>query len=381
MSLDKRDIIHQLGSWTRNHKLPFVAFRKPGGETKLISSFSGLADFDGELESLPYGFVLSSFDNKKYFISADIEVNLDSKELNISPLARIPSDITLPFEESSGTWAPYTGSEIPMEECKEEFEKKVQYCVDQIDSSRLTKVVPSRVRHIKKSGAFDVAEAFLTLCKKYDNSFVSLISASQLGTWVGATPETLISQDNDGIFKTMSLAGTQEYTGDKPLHEVAWTQKEIEEQAMVSRYIINRFKEIRLREFEEVGPRTVQAGNLAHLCSTYTVDTKATEFPDLGSIMLKLLHPTSAVCGMPKNDALKTIKEVENHNRKLYAGYLGPINDDEGTNIYVNLRCMEVFQELVVLHAGVGVTAWSNPEHEWIETELKCNTLMSAINF
>ena len=177
----------------------------------------------------------------------------------------------------------------------------------------------------------------------------------------------------------MSLAGTQPYNGEDPLHSLPWTQKEIEEQAMVSRYIINRFKEIRLREFVEVGPRTVDAGNMAHLCSTFTVDTVATDHENLGSVMLKLLHPTSAVCGMPKDPAQKLITELEAHDRKLYAGYLGPVNMNNGSHIYVNLRCMEVLKNEAILYAGAGVTAYSNPREEWEETELKCNTLLNII--
>ena len=178
----------------------------------------------------------------------------------------------------------------------------------------------------------------------------------------------------------MSLAGTQQFTDEQPLHALPWTQKEIEEQAMVSRYIINRFKEIRLREFEEVGPRTVKAGNLVHLCSTFTVDTVVTDYEDLGSTMLKLLHPTSAVCGMPKPLAKALISSLEKHPRKLYSGYLGPVNMKEGSHIYVNLRCMEVIGDEAVLYAGAGVTAYSNTENEWLETELKCNTMLNIIH-
>jgi len=134
-----------------------------------------------------------------------------------------------------------------------------------------------------------------------------------------------------------------------------------------------------LREFEEVGPRTVDAGNMAHLCSTFTVDTIATDHAQLGSVMLKLLHPTSAVCGMPKLPAQELLNELETHNRKLFAGYLGPVNMKNGSHIYVNLRCMEVLKGEAILYAGAGVTAYSVPEEEWLETELKCNTLLNII--
>lgn len=55
----------------------------------------------------------------------------------------------------------------------------------------------------------------------------------------------------------MALAGTQPASGENPLKSAAWTQKEIEEQALVCRYIVDCFKKIRLREYEEHGPKTI----------------------------------------------------------------------------------------------------------------------------
>ena len=148
---------------------------------------------------------------------------------------------------------------------------------------------------------------------------------------------------------------------------------------MVSRYIINCFKKIRLREFEEHGPKTVVAGNLMHLKSDFAVDMKATNFPQLGSVMLRLLHPTSAVCGTPLETARKFLLEHEGYSREFYSGFLGPINMNEASHVFVNLRCMQLFADEAWLYAGAGVTADSIPEKEWEETEMKMNTLLDVI--
>ena len=132
---------------------------------------------------------------------------------------------------------------------------------------------------------------------------MSIVYTPEHGIWVGVTPETLVSIEDKSIFKTVALAGTKPYDESISLKNVAWTQKEIEEQALVERYIISCFKKIRLREYDEHGPKTSVAGNLMHLRSDFTVDMKATNFPQLGSVMLNLLHPTSAVCGMPLDNA------------------------------------------------------------------------------
>jgi isochorismate synthase len=161
--------------------------------------------------------------------------------------------------------------------------------------------------------------------------------------------------------------------------QAVWTQKEIEEQALVSRYIVNCFKKIRLREYEEVGPRTAIAGNLMHLRTDFTVDMQATNFPQLGTVMLELLHPTSAVCGMPKEPALAFIRAGEGFDRQFYSGYLGPVNIAGESHMFVNLRCVQLVAGKAILYAGAGITADSVPEKEWTETELKCQTLLQAL--
>jgi isochorismate synthase len=154
-----------------------------------------------------------------------------------------------------------------------------------------------------------------------------------------------------------------------------WTQKEIEEQALVSRYIINCFKAIRLREYEDEGPRTVRAGNLLHLRTDFLADMNKLGFPQLGTQMLDLLHPTSAVCGMPKEEAMKFILEEEKFDRSIFSGFLGPVNIDSESFIYVNLRCARIFSQSAVLYAGAGITQDSEPEKERAETEMKMKTI------
>jgi isochorismate synthase len=189
--------------------------------------------------------------------------------------------------------------------------------------------------------------------------------------------------DKEGVFRTVALAGTQsvfDAVGQPiPPKQAPWTQKEIEEQALVGRYIISCFKKIRVREYVEEGPKTVVAGSLMHLCSDYTVDTKAINFPELGTVMLELLHPTSAVCGMPKMAALEFIQNHETYDREFYSGFLGPVNVENETNLFVNLRCMKIQNGTATLYAGGGITEDSVPEKEWQETELKCQTMLAVL--
>lgn len=117
------------------------------------------------------------------------------------------------------------------------------------------------------------------------------------------------------------------------------------------------------------------AGNLLHLRTDFRVNMKATGFPQLGSVMLELLHPTSAVCGMPRKEAHDFLQENEGFDRSFYAGFLGPVNIQDETSIYVNLRTASIRGNKAILYAGAGVTEESDPEKEWEETELKCQII------
>lgn len=262
---------------------------------------------------------------------------------------------------------------------KDHFITMVKNGINAIEDGEFDKVVSARTYDEPLSENFDILYQFERLEKAYPDAFVSLVSIPGRGTWMGATPELLI-ESSDEHFRTVSVAGTQSFPVDKDLSESAWNQKEIEEQAMVSRYIIEQFKTIRLREFTETGPRSVRAGNMIHLKTEYTVDLNDVQFPELGTVMLHLLHPTSAVCGMPKFSALRFIAAHEHLNREFYSGFLGPVNFNGVSRLYVNLRCMQILRTRAVLYAGAGITHDSIPEKEWEETALKCQTLLDVMN-
>lgn len=259
-------------------------------------------------------------------------------------------------------------------EGKEHFKNLVELAIQAISEGKLEKVVPSRTKTIQLSEEFDLSKSLLSMLKAYPNSFVNFFHIPNIGTWIGASPEILIETKGE-YFYTMSLAGTQPAVGENPLKTAAWTAKEIEEQALVSRYIVDCFKKIRLREYDEYGPKTVLAGTLLHLRSDFRVNLTTTNFPQLGSVMLELLHPTSAVCGMPRETAHAFLKENEGFDRSFFAGFIGPVNINQETSIYVNLRTASIEGDKAVLYAGAGVTEDSDPEKEWEETDLKCQII------
>lgn len=365
-----------------------AVWRKPNeSKIELIVDSNEKPSFvSTEIESLPPGYILHPFkdssDKKAFFINAENYYTIDLESSHIladddaifqtwtGEKEDLPSKInqllqnTLKKEMIS----------IPVSTDRETFLGTVKKGVAAINNGELFKIVPAKIKIQNMDYDFDLTAAFLSLCHAYPNGFVNFFHIAQIGTWIGATPEVLI-KTKDRYFYTMALAGTQRAKGENPMKSAAWTQKEIEEQALVSRYIVNCFKKIRLREYVEIGPKTSIAGPLLHLKSEFRVDMEATNFPQLGSVMLDLLHPTSAVCGMPREKALEFLSREESFDRSFFAGYLGPVNIHKETAIFVNLRCARLLGDKAILYAGAGITEDSIPEKEWEETELKCDII------
>ncbi|CAN5567851.1 isochorismate synthase [soil metagenome] len=334
------------------------------------------------LEEVNPGFLFASFDplKEKIHLPSDEYYTFESGQL-ASSKGSLGEDILAKRIAKESKLTPYYASNRSqgIQTNENSYKSLVTKCVDEVIRRNFEKIVPSRSKTIVLPGDFDLIGTFNKLCQLYPNGMISVFSSPLTGTWVGATPEILVGISKDQQFHTVAVAGTQAYEEGADLRSISWTQKDIEEQALVERYIISCFKKIRLREYEEQGPKTIIAGNVLHLKTDFTVDMVATNFPQLGSIMLKLLHPTSAVCGMPLEASLRFLKENEGYDRQFYSGYLGPVNIEGESNLYVNLRCMQLFANDAILYAGAGVMADSDPEKEWKETEMKMNTLDRTI--
>jgi len=94
---------------------------------------------------------------------------------------------------------------------------------------------------------------------------------------------------------------------------------------------------------------------------------------------LQALHPTPSVGGLPKEAARQFILTKEKHDRAYYTGFLGPLNIQNKSHLFVNLRCLQLFNKQFVLYSGAGITAASIAENEWEETENKMMTMMNAM--
>ena len=257
---------------------------------------------------------------------------------------------------------------------QEEYIRSIEEAIAAIREGELSKVIISRLIPVRRP-VRSLECIFRQLHDQTPNAFTYLVNLPGTGTWMGATPEVLLKSHGQ-VFETVSLAGTQVRKND--LDDYCWKTKDIEEQAFVSRYMLEVFHLFDIHKYRTTGPETLESGKVAHLKTSFFFQTEKIE-NCLGDFVAEL-HPTPAVCGLPKNLADEFIKENERHDRKYYSGYLGPWKLNQQVNLFVNLRCMEITDDQFILYAGGGITSKSIPEREWEETIQKAKTLLDVIN-
>lgn len=261
-----------------------------------------------------------------------------------------------------------------VETTKEEHLSNCNEIIRRIKQGEAEKVVLSRIKSIPSQK--HPSDILLQMKAQYPDAFCYLFFTPQTGLWMGATPETLIHA-KDGKIETMALAGTRKHHPEKP-QERPWPVKEQQEQAYVTEYIRNQLEELSIHTINISEPYTARAGSIEHIRTDFVIDTKGINVNK--AKIIDTLHPTPAVCGHPKENALQIIKATERHNRAYYTGFLGPFNDNGETSLFVNLRCMKNIGENYLIFAGGGITADSDAEAEWEETEMKAAVVEKVLN-
>lgn len=354
------------------HRLPFVAYRTPNNVNvkALLQKTNELYTTENFKES---GFVCAPFDDSE----STILIPIENAEVLISDIEQEASNNCNQNKIESN------------EKAKKQHIALVEKGVKTILEQKLHKVVLSRCETVNFSEN-QVFTIFKRLLQNYSNAFVYCWYHPKVGLWLGATPETLIDISGNR-FKTMALAGTQIYKGSL---EVIWQKKEIEEQQFVTNYIKNCLdpytSSLNISE-----AKTVKAGTLLHLQSN-VVGTLNTDI----HTVLKKLHPTPAVCGLPVDSAKNFILKNETYHREFYTGFLGELNMKDTTSrntnsrnvennayqsvktvsrLFVNLRCMQIKNKEALIYVGGGITKDSNPEQEWEETVSKAETMKHVL--
>ncbi|MCH5229694.1 MAG: chorismate-binding protein [Muribaculaceae bacterium] len=318
------------------NNLSFYAYRHPHDSMMSYGSSEDYIEGIGEA-----GFVIGWFDETRPFIT--IPYSRQKMKCIDKDLYNFPSQSTT-FEE---------------------YSKEVTNIIKAIEKKEVTKVIASRV--IVKGINFDIAEKFYELIEKFPDSYVFCFSTPATGCWMGASPELLLKGDSD-ILSTMALAGTREIGS-----EEEWDQKNIEEQKIVTDYILNCF---RTNGFIPINNPVItkRSGIIEHLCTPITASVKELELDQLESL-LRDLSPTPALCGTPKEEAKLIIKTQESFDRGCYGGFCGPFHSTKDFTFNVVIRCASLNEKNCCIYVGGGITDKSTVDKEWLETELKARNI------
>ncbi|PLX09747.1 MAG: hypothetical protein C0598_11715 [Marinilabiliales bacterium] len=255
-----------------------------------------------------------------------------------------------------------------------EYLSKTDYIIDKLKDEELDKIVISRISPMELHSDFNYLSFIENTIKKYPKAFTYFLYSEETGIWAGATTEILFKKTDD-YYETNSVAGTQLLSNYKK--NKTWGEKEIEEQRLVSYYIEKLLSEIGIKEYETIGHDTITAGNIVHLKTVFKIKTSVLN-QNIAKV-IKGLHPTPAVCGLPKARAYHMIEAAEVHKRELYTGFLGPWNFNNESQLFVNLRCAKFVNNKALFYVGGGLTAQSDAKAEWQETVNKSKTLLSVI--
>lgn len=334
-------------------KQAFVVYKKPN-QLEINAQFQLNNDLISKVNFEDTGFVFAPFDNKNQTVffpvlNAEIYKSEYSKVENIE----INQEIKILNKTIN----------------KDFHLKLVKKAIENIHLNNVKKVVIARKETIEIS-QFNIIKTYKTLIQKYPSAMVYCWFHPKIGLWMGATPE-LLCKLKENHFTTVALAGTQIANSNE---NVIWGNKEKIEQQLVTDFMVHKLK-VDIQNLKLSNPYTVKAGHLWHLKTD--IEGELNLKSNLKKIIQKI-HPTPAVCGVPKRAAKNFIIKNEGYNREFYTGYLGEININLTTELFVNLRCMKIIDNNISIYVGGGITKDSIPEFEWNETVTKAETMKSC---
>lgn len=338
-------------------KQPFALYRIPGEKDPCF-----LTQTEADIRLI---YNVKDLDGRRGFVIAPFHVD------EACPIVLIQTDRPgqpLPVGDGMDGSLPLSEEEAFSVPSSKEYAACFHTFIEALSNGTFDKLVLSRCLAVGRTPGFSPLAAFRAACRRYVHSYIYLCYTPQTGMWLGSTPEILLSGEKEE-WSTVALAGTQPLQ-DGRLPQV-WDDKNRKEQDYVTSYIRCQLLSLGIQATEN-GPYPAYAGALSHLKTDFRFSLKNSKA--LGEL-LSVLHPTPAVCGLPKEEAYRFIVENEGYDRSYYSGFIGWLDPDGRTDLYVNLRCMRIDKETLTFYAGGGLLASSELEDEWQETEKKLQTM------
>lgn len=260
-----------------------------------------------------------------------------------------------------------------------QWEEMVAAALARIDGDHHRKIVLARCVEARSEEPFDVGQALSRLAERYPACFVFALRHAA-GTWLGASPE-LLCRLHEGSVQAASLAGSKprgdNEAADRALARELWdSEKERTEHALVATAIREALAPLCDELDVPPTPMIMRMANIQHLYTPITGRLRnALDVMDV----VQALHPTPAVGGWPRAEALAAIEAIEQMDRGWYAGPIGWADFNGDGEFAVALRVALVGDRVARLYAGAGIVAGSVPRNEYAETETKLCPVRDAL--
>jgi len=247
-----------------------------------------------------------------------------------------------------------------------EYAESVAQGVELLKHDQAKKVVLSRIISFPHQG-LTADSIFTALNEKFPSAAVFAFTDEHDVTWLGASPE-LLFRKRGVVYQTISLAGTRKTGSEEP-----WGEKEREEQRLVTDFIQQELENLGAEKILLGEVKSRSAGSVEHLCTEIQF-----EYSGDWTNVMKALHPTPAVCGLSRAEAMQLIHQLEKHDREYYTGLIG-MEQGSSVDVYVILRCMKLSANRIDVFVGAGITDSSVPKLEARETRWKAESLTEVI--
>ncbi len=238
------------------------------------------------------------------------------------------------------------------------------------ESGHLRKVVLARALEVEADAPLDVPAVRARMRELAGPAVGYELRADDGTTLLGASPERLFTLEG-GRLQTQALASS---AAPDELERLTGGHKEAREHAAVVESI--RAALLPLSAEVEIGaaPEPLALGYVAHLRTPVRARLRPGVTP---ADVARALHPTAAVGGTPRDEALAFLRGHERLARGWYAGAIGWLGSDRA-DLRVALRCALVRGAAARLFSGAGCVAGSTAEGEWTETAVKARFMLRA---
>lgn len=263
---------------------------------------------------------------------------------------------------------------------KSNWNKLIDEARDLLKNNLLEKLVLSRQKIFSVSNHPDWNFIFNKLEKKFPECYLFL-NKSKNSYFFGVSPEKFISINN-GKIDVEAVAGSAPRSKQQPEdmnyeNGLLVSTKNLKEHKYVSEFIINVLNEYAIKITSSNKPEIKKLDNIQHLITKVSAELKA---KDKLFQLIEALYPTPAVCGVPKDDAIEYIRQLENYDRGLYSGLIGWLDFNGNCDFSVTIRSALAKSNEITAYAGAGIVEDSHPDEEFIETQLKLKPILMLFN-